>query len=469
MTMLSFRMISRPRGPLLAGLLALALVACALAWPSQAPARTFIDHLQGFREPGFRNPGPGKGPVDVIVGPDATIWMLDADGSLWRLAGGTLRRVTKPADPAGRQIAVDGWGRVVELVHDDRGAIVLRRVDPDGRRSDVPIRGRIDPHPNGDVLAGPNGTIWFYRTFGGFVAVSPNGRTRDVRPPRIYPSGGIVTPSSPSLGPSLDVGPDGNLWFDNGVNVGRFTPTGRFLSQIRIEPDSSGSQTARVARGSDDAMWAGVIGNVYAARIDPADHSITKYPLGVVYSFETTFWAMAPGPGASIWPLDGVDLDDRIEKIAHDAIEPIGPHGVLAGSVPYLPELSLEDSAEHFGLVAGLDGRMWFTERLLGKVEAWRSPWWKPSPRGHVAVLGVHRVGRFARVDLGCVGTTGGYCTGSLQLRANGRLVGRPARYAVAAGPAAVRSRSARWLPIPRADRARSVRLTVQRRRVPGL
>jgi streptogramin lyase len=441
----------------------------ALGGPAPASARTFIDHLQGFPERGFRAPGPGKGPVDVLVGPDAMMWVLDADGSLWRLAGRTLRRVTRPAEPAGRQMAVDGWGRVAQLVHNRNGQIVLRRVYPDGRASDVPIRGRADPDPNGDVISGPGGAVWFFRPLAGFTAVAPKGRARNVRIPKTYPGGSAVTPPGGLIGSSLDVGSDGSLWFDNGLSAGRFTPTGTFLPPVRLEPDGSTSSVLRVARGSDDAMWAGVTGNVYVARIDPRDQSVTKHQIGVVYSIEAAFWAMAAGPGASIWSLDGSDFSDSGDQIAFDALEPIGPQGLLAKDVPYLRDLPHDNSAEHFGLVAGLDGRMWFTERLFGKLEAWRSPWWKPSPRGRTRVLGTHRVGKWMRVDLGCVGTTGGYCTGSLQLRANGRRIGRAARYAVAAGPPAVRSRSARWLPIPRADRGRGVRLTVQRHRVPGL
>lgn len=435
-------------------------------------ATTTITGLQGFREIAGSQAAE-SGPVDVLVGPDATMWMLDGDGSLWHLVAGRLRRFTRPVDLVNRHITIDGWGRIAEFVHDGRGRIVLRRYWPDGRHDDVPIAGRSDPDPTADITADRNGNVWFYRASSlTFSDVTLDGRVHDYRVPRNYLGGGFAYTFGPAFGFSLAVGFDGNLWFDDGITVGRFTPSGRFLSPIRVVPPSSSSGALRVARGSDDAMWVGISGDDAFVRIDPKTRAITNYPLfsqSTAFDFDRVFPAMAPGPGASIWPITGYDGFDVIEDIASDSIQPVGPHGLLTDTVEFFPFVRGNQSSEHFGLVAGLDGRMWFTDRLFNKIEAWRSPWWKPSPRGRTRVLGVHRVGRFARVDLGCVGKTGGYCTGSLQLRANGRLIGRLARYALAAGPPAVKSRSARWLPLPRADRARSVRLRVQRHRVPGL
>jgi hypothetical protein len=429
--------------------------------------------FQSFALPGFRGDGSVGGPVDVTVGADATMWLLDEDGALWHVVGRRLRRVTGAADAVGRQIAVDGWGRVAQLVRDARGRIVLRRTWPDGRHSDVRVPAPDEPQPTGDLVAGPGGTIWFARVHIGkgplYTGVNPNGHVVNVPTVRSYPG---------TAGQTLDTGPDGNLWFDSGHGVGRFSPKGKLLPWIGVVPDSDlSSNVVRVVRGSDDAIWAGIDNNGALARIDPIDASIASHPLfradGPDEDFR--FWALTPASarGVALWMLSGEDTfdDGGGETIWADNLQPFGPAGMVSEQYMLLPHLSgpSQDSAEHYGLVAGLDGRMWFTERRFGKLEAWHSPWWKPSPRGRTTVLGVHRVGRFARVDLGCVGTTGGYCTGSLQLRANGRLVGRAARYAVVAGPPAVKSRSARWLPIPRADRSRRVHLTVQRHRVPGL
>jgi len=438
------------------------LVSLVLA--SGASAVT-IGGLQGFRERGFGGGGPDGGPVDVLVGPDARMWVLDLDGSLWRLERDVLRRVTRASGAVSRQIVVDGWGRVDQLTEGRKGGVVLRRTWPDGRHDDVRVPGLGSPAADGDLVSDPNGTVWFGRTNDGrgvpYTGVTLDGRVKNLGAvPRTYHGG---------PGDTLAIGPDGNIWFDSRVGVGRFTPRGRFLPWILTDPDPQGI-VLRVARGSDDAVWAGVTDFAGMYRFERAEQAPRFLPLfrdPNETTPELVYWAMAPGPGAAMWALNGIFSQDIIDSIFADSLDPFDANGLLRPfDYQFLPTLREvpQDSPEHYGLTAGLDGRMWFTQRLFGKLEAWRSPFWRPSPRGHARVTRTKRVGKWLRVDLGCIGTTGGYCTGTVQLKNHGHAVGRRLSYAVAAGPKAVNSHIARWLPIPRTARAPRTKLTITHR-----
>lgn len=440
------------------------LVVAGVGTPASAQT-VEIDNLQTFQTPGT--------PVDVVVGPDAKMWVLDDQGSLSRLSGGKIKRITPKSGndlEIGRQMTIDAWGRFVFITRNRSNRYIVRRVRPDGRYTDVrvPVH-RQSPDLQGDIIAAPGGGVWFsWLTSARMSRLMPNGRLKEFLTPADYPGG---------LGSEMDIGPDGNIWAPTLQGVGRFTPKGQFLPPIQIVTEDEFARVTRVARGSDDAIYAGVDLPSYMARIDPADLSIIKHTLipepegGGSVLDELHYWAMAPGPGALIWPISGLLNETAITEIISDSMDPIGPTGRL---VPdhflFLPDMSTVNknldgvSREHFGLAAGLDGRMWFTERLTKKLRAWKSPWSTASPRGRGRVLRTRRVGRWLRVELACKGTTGGYCVGTLRLRADGRGVGRHLRYAVAAGPAAVQSRSARWLRVP--NDVRSARVTVAHRRV---
>jgi hypothetical protein len=356
----------------------------------------------------------------------------------------------------------------VFITRDRRDRYVVRRAWPDGRFSDVRLpRHRDSPAGDGDIVAAPGRGVWFSWLLARRKSrLALSGKIKEFVPPRDYPE---------RLGHTMDVGPDGNLWANTSQGVARFTPKGRYLPPIPVVIDDPWPRVDRIARGSDDAMYAGVDQPAYMARIDPADGSIVRHVMipggesGGSPFDDLRYWAMAPGPGALVWPISGFINYTAIDEIISDTIDPVGPNGRLSDRFLGLPDLShpnLETvSPEHFGLVAGLDGRMWFTERLTRKLQAWRSPWSTASPRGRGRIIRTRKVGRgrWLRVELGCTGTTGGYCVGSLQLRAGGRPAGRRVRYAVAAGPPAVQSRSARWLRIPR--RIAPGRLAVSHRR----
>jgi streptogramin lyase len=339
----------------------------------------------------------GIEPADVVLGPDGAFWMIDERGLLGRLRPGGKPTRVRVAGAAGTRLAVDGWGRVVFSAENRRGRVVLRRVTPDGHVSDVALRGvpRLFQALDVDrIIAGPDGTIWLTTRGEAIVSVSTAGKVNRL----VQPYGKIGYPDPISFN-DLAVGADGNIHFTgNVVDLGRVTPDGTSVV-FDLIPGFNHAESGRFY-----------------------------------------YTAMLAGPGADIWTIgaygDGADeLDfDNLGQVFSDGS---GGGGFLVrGSSPGMN-----------GAVAGLDGRIWSVATRVSKLFAISLAGAdQTSPRGRARIVATRRIGRRVGVQLSCVGQTGGYCTGKLRLRIEGDRAGRAVRYALAAGPAAVRIRSARWI-----------------------
>jgi virginiamycin B lyase len=185
--------------------------------------------------------------------------------------------------------------------------------------------------PSG-IAAGADGTLWFAECGANKIA----RMTTDFVLTQEYP---IPTPSSAPV--AIAKGPDGAMWFTEvfANAIGRIDTAGRIRE--RALPNKAAAPIAIVA-GPDGAMWfaerdAGNIGRIGLS--------------GSIAEFKIP--AFAPEPTSIALGADGASLWFT-EHSAH-RIGRITPSGRFTQRV--LPE-----NRRPFGIVAGPDGAMWFTE-----------------------------------------------------------------------------------------------------------
>ena len=199
------------------------------------------------------------------------------------------------------------------------------------------------PH---SITAGPEGDLWFTESKGAKIGrIAPSGQITEFQlPAESYPFG-------------ITTGPDGNLWFTGDAKISRITPSGEVTEFPLPASESPSVLTGPITSGPDGNMWftmKGMIGRITTAG------QITEFPLP---SSQTEPAGIAAGPGGSLWftePNGEVqDLPDLGGKAMIGSITTSGQ--VSQFSVP----------TEHgwpWGIAAGPDGDMWFTEAGGGKI-----------------------------------------------------------------------------------------------------
>jgi virginiamycin B lyase len=222
-----------------------------------------------------------------------------------------------------------------------------------------------------DALSlGPGDGIWFTETTARKIGhiTSTGALTEFTVPlparasPSVGPLGfGPVLESSELPGPgSITAGPDGNIWFTNGGNdvgvsgvyggqIDRITPTGT-VGEYQIP--SPNSQPNDLVAGPDGNLWftentlhGGVIG-----RITPGG-AITTFALSEVHEHDSETFGIAAGRDDALWFTDQLrGPEPWISRIGR--ITPAG--GIRYFTLP-TPEVQADD------LALGADGDMWFT------------------------------------------------------------------------------------------------------------
>ncbi len=179
-------------------------------------------------------------------------------------------------------------------------------------------------------------------------------------------STGITPSSQPS---KITEGPEGDLWFTerntfSGNQIARITPTGE-VTQFPILPDSS---PQGIAQGPDGNLWFTEVNNPECGdegcrskvgRMKP-NGSYVEYTTGISDGSEP--WEIAAGPNGNLWftefAVAGSDKTNRIGEInpTTDKVEEF--------------ELPPPDSGQQgaFGITAGPDGNVWFTELVGNKI-----------------------------------------------------------------------------------------------------
>jgi streptogramin lyase len=184
-----------------------------------------------------------------------------------------------------------------------------------------------------DIVAGPDGNLWFTELGGNRVArMTPTGTVTEF--PVAVGSGvrGIVPAS------------DGNLWFvtDDGT-LSRITPAGVQTGFAAGDAHFGGADPYMVAEGSDGNLW---FTNWDYSRISQST------PLGAVTSYSAGItsrpYDIVAGPDGNLWFTEPNANASRIGRITP------------GGTVTQFP---LALGTRPYGITVGPDGNLWFTQR----------------------------------------------------------------------------------------------------------
>jgi len=304
----------------------------------------------------FNVPG---GVFGITAGPDGNLWFTGA-GAIGRITpSGTITEFPVPGSAPGAITA----GPDGNLWFLDNGTGKIGRITTGGSFTEFPV-------PTASTLqritAGPDGNLWFTEDV---LSNTGHNNKIDGKIGRITTGGSITEFPLPKncafefCGPvGITAGPDGNLWFAaTDVNkIGRITPRAAlpsFPCQRPVGPlmaaGLSPSQPGRMAT-SGFTEAANDIG-----RITPAG-LVTQFPVaGVCVPNEGCgAFGIIAGPDGNLWFTEGaVDSTDDIGRLTP------------AGSFTAFPlPTDGSDGSEPYNITAGPDGNVWFTEVLAREI-----------------------------------------------------------------------------------------------------
>jgi virginiamycin B lyase len=289
-----------------------------------------------------------EAPKVITVGPDGAMWFAEClTGKVGRISvtipnpvatdfplpttGGRL-------DPEGIAPGPDGnlwWA-------DCGGASTVGKITTAGVGTSY--SAPMDSYPT-NIVQGPDGAMWFAECGSASNAIG-----------RVTATGIISNLGTSASGPvGIVLGSDGNLWFTarNANSIGKITTDGTVL---QIGVPTTNSLPYGITAGPDGALWfveggTNKIGRIPTSATQTSD--ISEYSTGITGS---GLKSITTGPDGALWfteclesssgPLSGESIVGRIDPQSDDVTE----YAVLtAGSDPY-------------GIAAGPDGAIWFTE-----------------------------------------------------------------------------------------------------------
>jgi len=171
---------------------------------------------------------------------------------------------------------------------------VIGHVSPTGHITEYPIPTTAAVLSG--IVIGPDHNVWFgeWSNSGGTTPLNRIGRvSRSGSDFHEY----AVGDGNPRY---LRVGPDDNIWFTNGLGLGRITVDG---DVTLFDPPSSPcfSDTYGLTIGPDGALWVAVTLGRGPARFDLATHEFLEVP---VWSCGTTATDITTGPDGNLWLTD---------------------------------------------------------------------------------------------------------------------------------------------------------------------
>jgi streptogramin lyase len=159
---------------------------------------------------------------------------------------------------------------------------------------------------------------------------------------------------------AITAGPDGNLWFGDGIHLGRINPTTHAIVEFPLPTGNPGGPSVPryITAGPDGNLWfteqrfissfeqqSGGVG-----MINPTTHAIVEFPLP--NEIDSVPYYITSGPDGDLW----------FTEPDANGIGMINPttHAIVAFPLP-----TAQSHPE--GITAGPDGNLWFTD-LAGKI-----------------------------------------------------------------------------------------------------
>ncbi|MBV8689884.1 MAG: hypothetical protein JOZ59_07255 [Candidatus Eremiobacteraeota bacterium] len=301
--------------------------------------------------------------------------------------------------------AVDAAGFTILGPGNYNPPIVLALTDPSGATS---LSETTVTSPNDVVTLSYDGAAKIVATVTAAVQGGAVDQTAIFEPANV--SAEYTDPTPEGFPNDIVQGPDGALWFTDGLTVGRITTTGVITKYPTIGAPSG------ITVGPDGALWfAESLNSRQYGRIDPADGSLTEYAISVPPVGTFTVARLAFGADGLLYLTDDgtdpgvyavVPATGTVVKKYTFASKPAGivagPDGNmwvgLTGSVARIGlvgGLGLVSTFPTSGLVveltAGADGNVWFTDDAgkignvtpAGAVTEYAIPKYERSPYGH--------------------------------------------------------------------------------------
>lgn len=378
------------------------------------PAGVITEYREGLQ---------GGSPRSLVVGPDGNLWFgiggsktsapaigkITPQGEITRVA--TLTSNTSP-----RELTVGPGGRIW-WVSNGGTRPGLGYVQPGG----VILQIHLPTWP-GDIVAGPDGNMWFTYGEDSVAAIARIDSPEDPSDTTItYFRDGLREHSNPR---EIILGPDGNLWFiDSWADaIGKVTMDGT------ITEFDAPNFDARLSAGPDGNVWYISLG---FNRITPA---------GDVTWFGTPANSESRGPrDLTIGPDGNLWFVSSLYEAGNGAVGRITPSGQVEEY-----NVGINPGSRPSEIILGPDGNLWFADwgetsaigRATPEGNRYVSPWYvepeaprpsaspaPPFPRIPQVGLATKRIAvsrtGIAKVKLNCLGSL--TCTGTLRAVAKKR------------------------------------------------
>ena len=295
----------------------------------------------------------GSGPQSIMVGPDGKLWFTELFGGAIGMLDpaslsptiqnyGTSQGMPANAQPFGITTGPDGRDHQV-IWFTDVNNNAIGEISPSGTITEIKVPSTMVGFStfNSVITAGPGGKLYF--TESGTAGTGIGIYNPSATPSQAWTE--VKLPSSKEVPFGLTVGPDGNIWFSEGVlnssgtafqssglgivlNPSSSTPSLNEPSSLSV---SGSSAPYRITIGPDGDIWftlpsAGQIG-VVQVESDP-----TKDTISTITVPTSTPTGITAGPDGNVWFTDTHGAMGRATLNTHLVItaQPTAP--VLAGS-----------------------------------------------------------------------------------------------------------------------------------------
>jgi streptogramin lyase len=303
---------------------------------------------------------PGARPLGIVAGPDGNLWFTESGGDrIGRITPSGVviefsAGLTPGSQPSDITLGMDG-----NLWFTEPGTDRIGRITPNGVISEFSAGISPGAQPTG-IAPGPDGNIWFTEPGVNSIArISPAGVVTEFR------QGVIPADAKPT---DITRGPDGNMWFGQSrgagpvtsivaaAKIGRITPMGMVSYHYNFPIFSSaGSLTA----GPDGNVWftGWYFGSLAVTKISPAGEVVGSVSTSIAPNSSTG--GITTGPDGNVWLADIGTLPYGQAPVGR--IMRITTPGVVT-------EFKFGAMGRIARIVAGPDGKLWFTEPDSNKI-----------------------------------------------------------------------------------------------------